>query len=378
MLMNFQTLVHTHPRTPTPDHLALVRHHEHRRRPRVEWQRISAEPNTQRLFENLYSARETSFWLDSSTTDPVSKRLTIMGDATGPLAEVLQYDVTSRQWNVRGNDGERTVNQDFYTYLRAQLHERAVPAVEELPFDFNLGYVGALGYELKDETVGTPAYRSPHPDAALIFADRAIVIDHRECYTYLLTLVDDSQPATRMAAADWLSPTVVDLCTGTGAIALAIATRLPQARVIGADVSDSAVACAQENADRLESVDAGRIEFLQVDIGGENFADHLTGTTDLVTANPPYVPTDLHMPSEWAVYQPKTALYSGADGLDLTRLVTRTAHRLLRPGGTFALEHYDAALDEILTILTDAGFGQITSHRDHDNLPRFILAVKEN
>ncbi len=205
MLMNFQTLAH--PRTPTPDHLARVRHHEHRRRLRVEWQRINAEPDTQRLFENLYFARETSFWLDSSTTDPVSKRLTIMGDATGPLAEVLQYDVTSRQWNVRDNDGERTVNQDFYTYLRAQLHERTVPAVEELPFDFNLGYVGALGYELKDETVGTPAHRSPHPDAALIFTDRAIVIDHRECYTYLLTLIDDSQPATRTAAADWLSQT---------------------------------------------------------------------------------------------------------------------------------------------------------------------------
>lgn len=174
------------------------------------------------------------------------------------------------------------------------------------------------------------------------------------------------------------TPMVVDLCTGTGAIALAVATRLPQARVIGADVAESAVACAQENADRLESVDAGRVQFLQADIGSESFADDLTGTTDLVTANPPYVPTDLHMPSEWAVYQPKTALYSGADGLDLTRVVARTAHRLLRPGGTFALEHYDAALDEILTILTDAGFGQITSHRDHDKLPRYILAVKES
>ncbi|MDK8624926.1 aminodeoxychorismate synthase component I [Corynebacterium appendicis] len=207
MLMNFQALVHTHPRTATTDHLALVRHPQYHRRLRVEWQRINGEPDAQRLFESLYSARETSFWLDSSTTDPVSKRLTIMGDATGPLAEVLQYDVISRQWRVRGNDGERIVNQDFYTYLRAQLHERAVPAVEELPFDFNLGYVGALGYELKDETVGTPAHRSPHPDAALIFADRAIVIDHRECYTYLLTLVDDSQPTTWTAAADWLSQT---------------------------------------------------------------------------------------------------------------------------------------------------------------------------
>ncbi|MCT1591183.1 aminodeoxychorismate synthase component I [Kocuria palustris] len=203
MLMNFQDLVHARRTNRT----ARVQHREHHPQLRVEWQRIDGEPDTQRLFEDLYAAGDTSFWLDSSTADPVSKRLTIMGDATGPLAEVLQYDVAVRQWHIHGADGDHVINQGFYAYLRTQLRERAVPAVEDLPFDFNLGYVGALGYELKDETVETPTHRSPRPDAALLFADRAIVIDHRECYTYLLALVDDTRPSTRTAATDWISRT---------------------------------------------------------------------------------------------------------------------------------------------------------------------------
>lgn len=173
------------------------------------------------------------------------------------------------------------------------------------------------------------------------------------------------------------SPTVVDLCTGTGAIALAVASRFPEAHVLGVDVSESAVICAQANADRLDGIDFERVAFRQADISTDSFAEHLAGVTDLVTANPPYVPTDLHMPSEWSVYQPGEALYSGSDGLDATRMAVRAAERLLRPGGLFALEHYDAALDAIVAILADAGFKQITSHRDHDKLPRFILAVKE-
>lgn len=174
------------------------------------------------------------------------------------------------------------------------------------------------------------------------------------------------------------APTVVDLCTGTGAIALAIATRMPDATVLGVDISESAVACARENSERLHTDRTSIIEFTRADINANDFASDLTGATDLVTANPPYVPTDLHMPSEWAVYQPQHALYSGADGLDHTHAITQAAHRLLRPGGVIALEHYDAALDEIVAMLDQAGFTGIESHRDHDNLPRFVLAEKRS
>lgn len=229
MLMNFQALAGTLSRTSTTGGLAHVQHSHSSQHLHLEWQRIDGEPDAQRLFEELYTARENSYWLDSSTTDPVSKSLTIMGDASGPLAEVLTYNVTDRQWRIRDNDGERTVDQDFYAYLRAQLEERKIPAAEELPFDFNLGYVGALGYELKDETVGTPAHRSRHPDAALLFADRAIVIDHRECYTYLLALVDNNQSVTRTAAADWLSQTAATICDALAKDAedLSVASTVP-------------------------------------------------------------------------------------------------------------------------------------------------------
>lgn len=207
MLMNFQAQVGDPLGLSAAERCVTSQDAEGRGRLRVEWQRVDSEPDAQKLFDTVYAAGDRTFWLDSSTEEPSFKQLTIMGDATGPLAETLEYDVVARQWHVRGNDGERTVNQGFYAYLRASLQERMVPAVADLPFDFNLGYVGALGYELKNETIGTPTYRSPHPDAALFFADRAIVIDHRECFTYLLALVDDNRPSTRTSAANWLSRT---------------------------------------------------------------------------------------------------------------------------------------------------------------------------
>ncbi|XTZ13666.1 aminodeoxychorismate synthase component I [Micromonospora echinospora] len=204
LLKNFRELVRTRAASRSAGLNSRSPRGQVRPRLRLEWRRIDGEPDAQRLFDHLYSKRETSFWLDSSTTDPVAKRLTLMGDTSGPLAELLQYDVATRQWYICGSDGERVHEQGFYSFLRSRLKERAVPVPEDLPIDFNLGYIGALGYELKDETVGTPAHRSPHPDAALIFADRAIVIDHRERCTYLLTLVDDGQPRTKAAATSWL------------------------------------------------------------------------------------------------------------------------------------------------------------------------------
>ena len=76
----------------------------------------------------------------------------------------------------------------IFDYLEQQFRARAVPRDPALPFDFQLGYVGYLGYELKAETGGSNAHESPYHDAALAFTDRAVVIDHDQRCTYLLVL----------------------------------------------------------------------------------------------------------------------------------------------------------------------------------------------
>ncbi|ASU84915.1 protein-(glutamine-N5) methyltransferase, release factor-specific [Nocardiopsis gilva YIM 90087] len=169
-------------------------------------------------------------------------------------------------------------------------------------------------------------------------------------------------------------PRVVDLCTGSGAIGLSIAHLRPGATVTGVDVSATAVQCAKRNAEQLGARIPAGVDFLQGDVSDPALLSDLQGGVDLITANPPYVPHSLQIPPEWAVHQPREAVYSGWDGLDLTRSVAATAVRLLRKGGVLAIEHYDAVADEVIDILRSAGFASLTSHTDHDGFPRYVIA----
>ncbi|MGV4891322.1 HemK family protein methyltransferase [Streptomyces viridosporus] len=166
---------------------------------------------------------------------------------------------------------------------------------------------------------------------------------------------------------------MVDLCTGSGAIALALGARHPGATVTGVDLSADAVACAGENARRLADR-VGSVDFRQGDVADPDLLAELDGTVDLVTANPPYVPERLVIPAEWSVHQPAQAIYSGWDGLTVPRAVVATAARLLKDGGVLAMEHYDAIVDEIVELVRSAGFESVTSHVDHDGFPRYVIA----
>jgi para-aminobenzoate synthetase len=127
-----------------------------------------------------------------------------MGDGAGPLAEYVTYRVAEGAVVVSDRNGCRRVEQRFFDYLEEQLSRRGVPVPEGLPFEFNLGYVGYLGYELKAETGGEAAHCADTPDAALVFADRMLAIDHAERTSYLLAL---STPDTRDEARSWLDET---------------------------------------------------------------------------------------------------------------------------------------------------------------------------
>ncbi|HEY8482797.1 MAG TPA: aminodeoxychorismate synthase component I [Spirillospora sp.] len=164
---------------------------------RVLARRIETSVAAEEVFGALFAGSDRAFWLDSSRTGEHGGRFSFMGDASGPLARVVAFDVQTGILTIEAAAGRTQVERtSFFDWIDADL--RAHPAeIPDLPFDFALGWVGYLGYELKAECGGSAAHRSPHPDAAMIFADRAVAFDHREGTVHLLALapVDDEREA---------------------------------------------------------------------------------------------------------------------------------------------------------------------------------------
>ncbi|MEV0402940.1 aminodeoxychorismate synthase component I [Actinoallomurus sp. NPDC050550] len=172
---------------------------------RLEVRRLDQVPDPETAYRELFAGRPRNFWLDGAAGAEVGSRFSIMGDGTGPLAEFVTYRTRERTVRVhRADRPVELVSGPFLDYLDARLRERALPPDERLPFDFALGYVGYLGYELKAETGAAAVYDAPTPDAALLFADRAVVIDHVADSCFLLCLGEgDDDPR----AAAWLDAT---------------------------------------------------------------------------------------------------------------------------------------------------------------------------
>lgn len=161
--------------------------------------------DTERAFVQLYGNSPTAFWLDSEHVEPGADRFSFLGDASGPLAEVLRYRVGDGEVTVESSDGHRrTAPGGILDFLAAELRARRLE-LPDLPFDFAGGYVGYLGYEVKADCGGDAVHRAPTPDAQWIFADRMVVVDHVGGRTHLLALSDDGE--TARAAADWLRDT---------------------------------------------------------------------------------------------------------------------------------------------------------------------------
>lgn len=133
------------------------------------------------------------------------------------------------------------------------------------------------------------------------------------------------------------SPVIVELCTGSGAVAVALATEMPAAGVVATDVSWRALRVARANAERHRVAD--RVSFLRGDLWHALNGHAPAGSVDLVVANPPYIPTDelpTLMPEvQW---EPRLALDGGVDGLDVIRKIVAGSPAYLRPGGFLLLE----------------------------------------
>jgi release factor glutamine methyltransferase len=166
-----------------------------------------------------------------------------------------------------------------------------------------------------------------------------------------------------------VDPVVVDVCTGSGALALALARRWPDARVIGLDDSDVALDYARRNA-------AGTtVEFVRADVTRAGVLTELEGHVDLVVSNPPYVPDGAELEPEVVEHDPPHAVFGGPDGMAVIPAVARLAGRLLRPGGLFAVEHDDTTSSMTAeTIGSTELFDDIVARTDLTGRPRFVTA----
>lgn len=166
-------------------------------------------------------------------------------------------------------------------------------------------------------------------------------------------------------------PIIVDVCTGSGALAVTLARHWPAARVIGVDDSAEALRYARRNR-------AGTaVELLQADVTAPGLLADLDGRVDLVVANPPYIPDGASLDPEVAEYDPPHALFGGADGMAVIPAVVALAGRLLRPGGLFAVEHDDTTSSPTVdSIIVTGLFGDVLPRRDLTSRPRFVTATR--
>ena len=167
-------------------------------------------------------------------------------------------------------------------------------------------------------------------------------------------------------------PVGVDLGTGSGAIALAMATEVPHARIVAVENSPEAFIWARQNIDGSGAANA-RVVFVDL----ADALPELDGNVDVVISNPPYIPADaIPRDPEVRLFDPERALYGGADGLDVVRAVSRTALRLLRPGGTLVIEHGELQGAEIRALLAADGWRAPATHRDFTTRDRATTAIR--
>ncbi|GAB3962854.1 peptide chain release factor N(5)-glutamine methyltransferase [Plantactinospora veratri] len=170
-------------------------------------------------------------------------------------------------------------------------------------------------------------------------------------------------------------PLVVDLCSGSGAIALSVAGEVPAARVVAVERSAAALDWLRRNAAERAAAGDRPIEVVAGDVADPELLAGYAGRVDVLLCNPPYVPDGTPVPPDVAGHDPADAVFGGPDGLAVIRLVLDRAARLLRPGGVFGVEHDDthgAAVPELLR--ADGRFVEIADHSDLVGRPRFATA----
>src|SRR5205814_4309767 len=161
---------------------------------------------------------------------------------------------------------------------------------------------------------------------------------------------------------------ILDVGTGSGVIALTLATEFPEAKISGIDISEDALALARENAARLDLND--RVRFFKSDL-----LENVGGIFDLIVANLPYIAAqDRHTLSREVLHDPEVALFAGGQGDELARVLIDQAPARLRPGGRLALEVGLGQSEALCSRLAEKNYRDICSKNDYSGRPRFLFA----
>ena len=168
------------------------------------------------------------------------------------------------------------------------------------------------------------------------------------------------------------APRVLDLCTGSGCIGLAIASRVKDARVTLADISKEAMAVAKRNV--VDHKMAGRVSVVHVN--ALETPPAFLGKFDMIVSNPPYITGQEMKGLDRSVtdYEPHLALYGGEDGLDFYRAIAKNYAAALKPGGYLAFEYGDTQADDVCRILEENGYTVLERARDFNDIDRAVLA----
>ncbi|MGY2065048.1 peptide chain release factor N(5)-glutamine methyltransferase [Blastococcus sp. SYSU DS0619] len=173
-------------------------------------------------------------------------------------------------------------------------------------------------------------------------------------------------------------PVVVDLGSGSGAIALSIAHEHPGARVTAVERDPGAIEWTRHNARARAAAGDTPVEVLAGDMTDPQLLRALDGRVDLVVSNPPYVPDGARVPREVADHDPPLALWGGPDGLDVVRGLLGTAARLLRAGGGLGIEHADQQGGALPALVrAHGGFAEVDDHPDLAGRPRYTTARRD-
>lgn len=187
---------------------------------------------------------------------------------------------------------------------------------------------------------------------------------------------DDTCAVTELAIQQGIflkdNPRILDICTGSGCIGIAVASRVKDAKVTLADLSRDALAVAKRNvaAQKL----TGRVSCVQADAMKE--PGSFLGKFDMIVSNPPYVTEQemTELPASVKDYEPHMALYGGTDGLDFYRSICRNYRKALKPGGYLCFEFGMGQGDDVCRILTENGFTVLERTKDYHEIERAVLA----
>ncbi|MHC5609817.1 MAG: aminodeoxychorismate synthase component I [Nostoc sp.] len=158
----------------------------------VHSRKLNICPNTEQIFVHLFRQATNAFWLDSSRVESGLSRFSFMGDGNGKNSLLVRYHTQMQELTIAQSDRVTHSRESIFEYLKREIDLRSCQA-DDLPFDFNCGFVGYFGYELKAESGSSLVHSSPLPDAIFLFADRMIAIDHQEQCVYLLQLIKKGQ-----------------------------------------------------------------------------------------------------------------------------------------------------------------------------------------